>query len=159
MAIDTITYSNKSFINENVGVADTNKIKDTDMNEIKRVVNETVTQVNENTTDISNSQTYAITETLTGETWIDNKPIYRRVFDYGQLPNNSSVGVTHNIPIDTPIKCFGIVYRASSPVNSWTTPTANIFIDLDKSQVYATTTSDRRDLTCKAILEYTKTTD
>lgn len=39
MAIQTITYSDKSYINENSSVADTNKIKADDMNEIKTVVN------------------------------------------------------------------------------------------------------------------------
>ena len=120
------------------------------LNEMQNIINNNILEYEDH---------YSSDEIKTNKVWIDGKPIYRKVFDYGQLPNNSSVGVTHNIPIDTPIECFGIVYRTSSPVNSWTLPTANIFIDLDKNQVYVTTTSDRRDLTCKAILEYTKTTD
>ena len=39
MAVSTITYLNKSAINENADVADTNKVKASDMNEIKTVVN------------------------------------------------------------------------------------------------------------------------
>ena len=39
MAIQTITYSNKTALNSNSGVADTNKVNAADMNEIKTVVN------------------------------------------------------------------------------------------------------------------------
>lgn len=39
MAINQITYSNKSYINQNPSIAETNKVTDTDMNEIKSVVN------------------------------------------------------------------------------------------------------------------------
>lgn len=39
MAINTITYANKSYINQNQSVADTNKVNAADMNEIKSVVN------------------------------------------------------------------------------------------------------------------------
>ena len=39
MAVQTITYSDKSYINENASIATTNKITDSDMNEIKAVVN------------------------------------------------------------------------------------------------------------------------
>lgn len=43
MAVQTITYANKSYINQNAGVAATNKVQDTDMNEIKSVVNNNAT--------------------------------------------------------------------------------------------------------------------
>ena len=39
MAIQTITYQDKQYLNENLSIADINKVKDTDMNEIKSVVN------------------------------------------------------------------------------------------------------------------------
>lgn len=37
-----ITYSNKSYIYENSSVADINKVRDVDMNEIKDVINNTL---------------------------------------------------------------------------------------------------------------------
>lgn len=37
-----ITYADKSAINENQQIPDVNKVKDTDMNEIKNVVNNTI---------------------------------------------------------------------------------------------------------------------
>lgn len=39
MAVETISYANKSYINQNPDVADTNKFRDVDANEIKSVVN------------------------------------------------------------------------------------------------------------------------
>ena len=147
-----ITYADKSAINVNPDVASTNKVEAGDMNEIKSVINA-------NDTAFTNATTYSTTEVDTGKKWIDGKPIYRKVFNYGQLPNNASVGVNHNIPIDTPISCLGTVVRTTGTSAAWTLPTANMFIDLDRSQVYITTESDRSDLSGIAIIEYTKTTD
>lgn len=45
MAVQTITYSNKSYINENASVAATNKVQATDMNEIKTVVNNNASEL------------------------------------------------------------------------------------------------------------------
>lgn len=39
MAVQTITYGDKSYLNENANIPATNKVQDTDMNEIKSVVN------------------------------------------------------------------------------------------------------------------------
>lgn len=39
MAVQTITYGDKSYLNENANVPATNKVQDIDMNEIKSVVN------------------------------------------------------------------------------------------------------------------------
>lgn len=52
MALNSITFANKSDINSNSSVADTNKIKAADVNEIKTVVNAAVTQVNNMTGSI-----------------------------------------------------------------------------------------------------------
>lgn len=57
MAISTITYSNKVALNENSSVADINKVKADDMNEIKTVVNNNATETSNNTTDISKNTT------------------------------------------------------------------------------------------------------
>ncbi len=46
MAVQTITYDNKSFLNENSDIADVNKVQDTDMNEIKSVVNNNANELN-----------------------------------------------------------------------------------------------------------------
>lgn len=54
MAIQTITYQNKQYLDENSGIADINKVKDTDMNEIKSVVNNNATETSNNTTAVNN---------------------------------------------------------------------------------------------------------
>ena len=46
MAVQTISYTDKSYINENPSVAATNKITDSDMNEIKTVVNNNASELN-----------------------------------------------------------------------------------------------------------------
>jgi hypothetical protein len=45
MAVQTITYDDKSYLNQNSEIADVNKINDTDMNEIKSVVNNNATEL------------------------------------------------------------------------------------------------------------------
>lgn len=45
MAVNTITYANKVNLNENSGIAETNKITDANMNEIKSVVNNNATEL------------------------------------------------------------------------------------------------------------------
>lgn len=45
MAVQTITYGDKSYLNENADIPATNKVQDTDMNEIKTVVNNNATEL------------------------------------------------------------------------------------------------------------------
>lgn len=45
MAVQKITYDDKSFLNQNSNIADVNKCNDTDMNEIKSVINNNATEV------------------------------------------------------------------------------------------------------------------
>ena len=40
---------------------------------------------------------YRESEYLTGEIWIDQKPIYRKVVDVGALPNTTTKSVAHGI--------------------------------------------------------------
>lgn len=46
MAVQTITYGDKQYLNENADIPATNKVEDTDMNEIKSVVNNNATEFN-----------------------------------------------------------------------------------------------------------------
>lgn len=50
MAVQTITYGNKSYINQNPDIADTNKVNATDMNEIKSIVNNNATELDTTST-------------------------------------------------------------------------------------------------------------
>lgn len=69
MAIQKITYSDKSYINENASIAAINKVQATDMNEIKSVVNTNADKVGDltslTTTD-KDSVVEAINELDTG---------------------------------------------------------------------------------------------
>lgn len=46
MAVQTITYGDKNYLNQNADIPATNKVQDTDMNEIKSVVNNNATEFN-----------------------------------------------------------------------------------------------------------------
>lgn len=54
MAVQTITYGDKSYLNQNADIPATNKVQDTDMNEIKSVVNNNATETSKNITNILN---------------------------------------------------------------------------------------------------------
>lgn len=45
MAVQKITYDDKSYLNQNSDIADVNKCNDTDLNEIKSVVNNNATEL------------------------------------------------------------------------------------------------------------------
>lgn len=96
MATQTINYTDKVFLNENSSIADINKIKDVDMNEIKSVVNNNASETDTNATNITNIQTYSTSETDTGKKWIDGKTIYRKVLDITNI-SSSGAEYSHNI--------------------------------------------------------------
>ena len=59
---------------------------------------------------------YSTSETPTGKTWIDGKPIYRKVIQFGPAFDNSSdleKSVTHGITWDTITKMEGF-FRAAT---------------------------------------------
>lgn len=103
MAVQTISYTDKVALNENSSIADINKIKDDDMNEIKSVVNNNATETDNNSTDIENLQIYSTTETNTGKVWIDNKPIYRKVYEKQVSSNttDSSIALLSDLGYET----------------------------------------------------------
>ena len=46
---------------------------------------------------MNEQRSYSTTEINTGKKWIDGKPIYRKVIDFGALPNATTKSVNHNI--------------------------------------------------------------
>ena len=56
MAVQTITYGDKQYLNQNADIPATNKVQDVDMNEIKSVVNNNALEV----VDIQNAKNYLI---------------------------------------------------------------------------------------------------
>lgn len=101
-----ITYTNKVALNPQPSIADENKVTDSDMNEIKSSVN----TLYDNQGDLSSLQTTtktdlvsAINETITYSTteqrigtWINGKPLYRKVIKY---TGNISDGMDINYDI------------------------------------------------------------
>lgn len=122
--------------------------------------------VNGKTYDIGGGgESYSTEETLTGGTWIDGKPIYKKTINFGQLPNNTQKRVAHGI-----LNLGEVIILSATTSNGtyWLNlPHVNpnsigqsIAIEADASNINITTGSDRRNYTkCYCTLIYTKTTD
>lgn len=106
---------------------------------------------------------YSTTEQIIG-TWIDNKPLYRKVIECGALPNNANKDVAHNIQnLGITVSCRGMAVRTSDSralTIPDSTPSAEIVCGVTNTNVYITTNNDRSSFNNSfLILEYTKTTD
>lgn len=53
---------------------------------------------------------YSTAETSTGQTWIDGKPIYRKVIELGVITQGTTKSVNHGASIDSLINAYGIAY-------------------------------------------------
>lgn len=110
------------------------------------------------------ANTYSTTETRIG-TWINDKPIYRKVIDFGNLPNNTAKRVNHNISnIDRVIRLTGITQVDSSwnslpLVYSGSEYIYNTTLSCNKTEIVCRTAQDRSGFSAYVIIEYTKTTD
>ena len=94
MALNKITYVDKETLNEQPSIADKNKVMDTDMNQIKSVVNAGIDALEE----IIEGNVYSTTEVKTNEKFIDGKDIYRKSIVVQSLPSSAgSVQYNHNI--------------------------------------------------------------
>lgn len=110
------------------------------------------------------SDIYSTSETIIG-TWIDGKPLYRKVIDFGELPNNTTKAVNHNI------SNLGIVVtlkaipknisgnRLLVPHVSSQTAANGISMWITSNQVAIQTGTDRSGFSDYVIVEYTKTSD
>lgn len=121
------------------------------------------------TDDASGSSSYSTTETKTGETWIDGKPIYRKVAS-GTIPStiDSVTGWTSPIIIAIPnldstisLKFAGCEYESINGMAEYVSDNGGQF----KSFLYhgdvivKTNISSALDSSFNLIMEYTKTTD
>ena len=113
---------------------------------------------------LSNKKIYSTNETVIGK-WIDGKPLYRKVINFGSLPNNSIKNVAHNITnVNQWVTIKGVTMnkdKTSLPV-----PATNaidiaygINISVTTTEVRIQTGRDRTSFSAYVILEYTKTTD
>lgn len=145
-----ITWADKSAIGTQPTIPLVNKITDSDMNEIKTAIN--------------NSTNYSDTEIVVG-TYLD-KPLYRKVINFGVLPNASQKFVSHNITnIGIMKNLTGVAFRSSDSTYyplPYSSPTLanNIQLNANATSIYITTGINRSNLgTCYVIVEYTKSTD
>ena len=112
--------------------------------------------------EVDDKLNYSTTEKRIG-TWIDGKPLYRKVVDFGTLPSNGSKGVAHNISnLKRIVKLEGF---AGSSMNKGgiTLPHATnnpIALYANDAEVVAVTNSDATGYTMTYVfVYYTKTTD
>ena len=114
-----------------------------------------------NGVDITN--TYSTNEQIIG-TWIDGKPIHRKVVNFGALPNTTQKGVSSgitNIEMITKLEGYAknnygvIPIPVSSP--SGLNSVCSLYYNLDSNQVQIATGEDRSSYTtCYVTIEYTK---
>lgn len=131
MAVQNITFDDKSFLNQNSGIADVNKVNDTDMNEIKSVVNNNANETDNNQTIIYNYFNLSTNETITSGTItgggslssvnvaIDSNANGSLAKIYGQIDVATS-GHSGNVTIQTSLRpttqmiVNGAIYRSIS---------------------------------------------
>lgn len=160
MAIQTITYSNKQAMGTQPSVPEVNKITDSNMNEIKSVVNN-------NANFLSNNSTYSTTEQVVGA-WIDGKPIYRKVVSSTSVSTGGESTIATGLSnVNEYIKAEGFLYRTNntcfplSRINPNNLAYATgLYITQSDNTVRIETGSNVTNISkVIVVLEYTKTTD
>lgn len=154
-----ITFEDKVALNPQPSIDNVNKCTSGDMNEIKTCVNDNCT--------------YSTNEICIGE-WIDGKPLYRKVIDVGNLPNNTSkniqVGVSnisckhlYGTAVGTGVGTAYLGYTLTLPLVHTNTLANGISIRYDgsngASQITIVSGADYSGYTGHVVMEYTKTTD
>ena len=158
-----IQFEDKVALNENANIPDVNKCKATDMNEIKSVVNGN----DDEFIQYKMGETYSTDEVKTNKKWIGGKPIYRKVFEIGSLPNDTTISIPHGIKnldtftdkraswYDSIDDRWNFDYRKDSD-------TVIIYFNPNNTNLYIRATGtdwSARTSKCIVTLEYTKTTD
>lgn len=137
-----ITYADKQAMGTQPSIPEVNKVTDSNMNEIKSVVNA-------NANYLVDSTTYSTTETVVG-TWL-GKPRYRRVYSInGTMAQNAWTTLLSISNVDTLIK--GLM--GGSPNNCVWNDTLLRVVN-NNLQYYCPLTHAYTWV----IIEYTKTTD
>lgn len=107
---------------------------------------------------------YNTTEKKTGGLF-QNKPIYRKVLDFGYLPNATSKSVFVNINnLDKIIFLYGFAmtsrYCIPLPCISITSAeSVSLFFDYNTNMIIVETGINRSTYNATIVIEYTKTTD
>lgn len=163
---------NKKKINELIDEIGTNETStNAEIRDIKDRLDTDEGNIGDNASDISDLNdalesvtTYSTTETIVGK-WINDKPLYRKVYSIGALPNASAKTEDTDLTDFNVVKLYGfcvasdnttlpLPYVASS--NGY-----NICLSINSSNQISvdTCTTDRSGYDGTIILEYIKTTD
>ncbi len=122
------------------------------------------TYLNNLETLINEGTVYSTKERVIGK-WLDGKPIYRKVINWGALPDNNASLKPHNISnIDNIIKVFGWSYRQSDntflPLPHVAFNNTAVTLYASKTGITIVTYTSRSAFSkTYVVLEYTKTTD
>lgn len=109
--------------------------------------------------DASNS--YSLTETATGGTWVDGSPIYKKTISVGALPNATAKTVAHGITnLGYVIKIEGFAYDGTNtaplPLTA-TNDAYNVQVSVNSTNITLVDGADRSDYaTAYITLYYTK---
>lgn len=162
MAVETITYVNKSAMNTNSNINDEYKVNASDMNEIKSVVNNNANEITSTYNELMGYQEYSTNEVNTGKKWIDNKTIYRKVVETGEISSQSKT-VVHNISnLGMVVSLNGICITNDSryftlPRVSSSDPTQQIGLLITSTNITIDAGSNANFSDSFVIIEYTKT--
>ncbi len=112
---------------------------------------------------------YSTTEQKTGAHWIDGKPIYRKVIDWGDMPSNTTAvskphGITNMLDV---VKIFGIYKTSLQPSNPQygcipivnPTPEYQTGVWINRTDLTLRSGDNRSNYRAWIVIEYTKTTD
>ena len=108
---------------------------------------------------VDNSNSYSTNEIKTGGTWIDGKPIYRKVVDIGTLPDTTSKSVLHNIQnIDKVLETKLVASdNISSIVCNFGGKELATYVSMEN--IFIVSGNNFTGYSGYVIIEYTKTTD
>ena len=117
--------------------------------------------------ELENLDIYSLEEIQTAGRWINNKPIYRKVFNMGSLADVTQKEIdisALNVEIAVKIDFMAIApnkFQWTKPVLTQTLGTgANMFVNFQtKKLVYISNTALNEYTQSYVVFEYTKTTD
>lgn len=131
--------------------------------DIDKSLEESLLDIENSIIEIKKQQEYSTEEQKIGK-WIDGKPLYRKVINFGALPNNTTKSLLHNISnVKYIVHVEGFAKNQydtdfrNLPFISATDTRADIQVWSDKSYIYSRTNYDMSTFTAYVVLEYTKT--
>ena len=113
---------------------------------------------------VAESLSYSTTEQKTGGTYVDGKPIYRKVIDCGTLPNNTETFTDLNIQnLATVVSLKGMANNGAGTFLPLPYTDASLYnsvqMAVTNNKISIVTNGNRSTFSALATIEYTKTTD